>query len=157
MSNFKKIATSFCKAACSTEFRAFVEGVFLKGFRAGFAEGRRETLLRVESKGQSLMGSMTLIDNFIKECCVLIPGGRVSATVLFKRFLRYATTQSSEEAITQTQFGRILTARFNRKKSNGCVFYRGLILQSAQSHIETNATIIKNGDEEGIAIPAFEI
>jgi hypothetical protein len=128
MSNMKAMVDSFCKGVCSSAVRTFFEAIFMRGFKQGLAEGRR--LERSVKSGEND------IDGFVNQLCIRKPYEKVNATVLFHQFSEWYVTRhdgSKKGLPSATRFGRIMATRFSKKKSNGLVFYVGLVL-CPQSH-----------------------
>jgi prophage antirepressor-like protein len=72
---------------------------------------------------------MDVIDDFIDERCFREPGAKVKASVIYDRFVDWYRENVGPTLHTSTWFGRNLKEKFNKRKSNGCVYYFGIGLK----------------------------
>ena len=98
----------------------------LEGYQKGFSDGQGKA--KEEADRCPLSG-------FIDECCILDPGARDRAALLYGRFKDWYTEKLFSEKInpdvyeivpSETWFGRQLGKRFERVKSSGVTFYKGI-------------------------------
>lgn len=68
---------------------------------------------------------MDLIGIFLEECTEVNASGRVSADELFRVYLKWVQA-NNERDISKTKFGTEIKIRYERIKSNGCIYYKGL-------------------------------
>jgi len=74
-----------------------------------------------------------LLADFIDECCIVEPGARVKASVIFARYKEwYGENIGKTDKISGTWFGKQLHQKFKRDKSNGCNVYFGIDVAASQ-------------------------
>ena len=71
---------------------------------------------------------MDVIGGFIEECCTTGPGYAIGATDLFKAYDKWAQDMN-EHPFSQTQFGKKIADRYEKKKSDGRMRYVGIDLK----------------------------
>lgn len=71
---------------------------------------------------------MDVIGGFIDECCTTGPGYAIGATDLFKAYDKWARDMN-EHPFSQTQFGKKIADRYEKKKSDGRMRYVGIDLK----------------------------
>ena len=69
-----------------------------------------------------------LLADFIDECCVREPGARSKSSVLYSRFVDWYHENVGKDEPSGTWFGKQLSQKFDKDKSNGCVVYSGIVL-----------------------------
>lgn len=69
-----------------------------------------------------------LISEFVGECCEEKPGERESAKILYGRFREWWDEISPNRPISRKRFGDLMGHRFEKIKSNGSMFYLGVIV-----------------------------
>jgi len=78
-----------------------------------------------------------LLADFIDECCIREPKAKEKAAVLFNRFREwYGENIGKTDKLTGTWFGKHLSEKFDKGKSNGVVVYHGIALASNQEELE---------------------
>lgn len=71
---------------------------------------------------------MDVIGSFIEQCCETGPGYSIGATELFKAYDKWAKDMN-EHGFTQTQFGKKVSDKYEKKKNKGKMIYRGISLK----------------------------
>jgi hypothetical protein len=140
MDNVEKKAAAFWAGDCSGACRVFPEGPYLRGYNKGFSDGLRMEK-KCAAKGGLAGSAGILVDGFILECCTLPPDGKEEAAGLYKRFLEWYLAHGGKEALTCTWFGRSLSKRFKKTKSNGRILYRDIALISTEKQPLTDACV----------------
>jgi putative DNA primase/helicase len=75
-----------------------------------------------------------MIGDWIEECCTREPAAKEKASDLFHSFLEwYHANIGKGDKLTGTWFGKQLTKKFNKDKSNGCNVYHGISLNKGVS------------------------
>jgi putative DNA primase/helicase len=70
-----------------------------------------------------------LIAEFIEDCCMVGPHEKGQASEIFDQFARWFKDNISKKGnFSQRRFGKLLSKKFERSKSSGVVFYRGIDL-----------------------------
>ena len=69
-----------------------------------------------------------LIGDFVDECCVREPAAKEKYAALYTRFVDWYHENHGKKEPSGTWFGKQLSAKFTKNKSNGIVMYHGLIL-----------------------------
>jgi putative DNA primase/helicase len=77
-----------------------------------------------------------LLADFIEECCIREPGAKSKSSVLYNRFVDWYHENVGKEEPTGTWFGKQLSQKFEKDKSNGCVVYFGVALSGKQGEME---------------------
>ncbi len=67
-----------------------------------------------------------LLADFIDECCIREPGAKCKSSVLYRRFVDWWHENIGRKEESGTWFGKQLSQKFERSKSNGCVVYHGI-------------------------------
>jgi putative DNA primase/helicase len=78
-----------------------------------------------------------LLADFIDECCLREPGAKAKSSVLYARFIDWYHDNVGQKEPTGTWFGKQLSQKYDKDKSNGCVIYHGIALNSPQGEMET--------------------
>ena len=71
---------------------------------------------------------MDVIGSFIEECCEVGSGLKIGATEVYKVYDKWAK-EMNEHNFSQTQFGKKMADRFEKKKSDGKMIYKGITLK----------------------------
>jgi putative DNA primase/helicase len=69
-----------------------------------------------------------LLADFIDECCIREPGAKEKATKLYARFVTWYNENIGKKEWSGTKFGKQLSQRFPKHKSNGISMYHGIAL-----------------------------
>ena len=77
-----------------------------------------------------------LLADFIDECCTREPGAKEKASILYSRFIDWYHENIGKDEPTGTWFGKQLSQKFDKDKSNGCVVYFGIALNGSQGELE---------------------
>ncbi len=77
-----------------------------------------------------------LLADFIDECCVREPGARSKSSLLYSRFVDWYHENVGKDEPSGTWFGKQLSQKFYKDKSNGCVVYFGIALTGNQGGLE---------------------
>ncbi|OPY15230.1 MAG: hypothetical protein A4E66_00149 [Syntrophus sp. PtaB.Bin001] len=77
------------------------------------------------------------IDDFLESCCTLDSAARIQASVLYDSFAAWHREANGEEAPTMTWFGRRMTLRFEKRKSEGIFYYCGLELRPRKTTLQS--------------------
>lgn len=92
---------------------------------------QREGLKPPESIQQATMEyrqEMDVIGSFIEQCCETGPGYAIGATELFKAYDKWAR-EMNEHPFNQTNFGKKVADRFEKKKTKSGIRYIGIDLK----------------------------
>lgn len=77
-----------------------------------------------------------LLADFIDECCIREPGAKSKSSILYNRFVIWYHENVGKEEPTGTWFGKQLSQKFEKDKSNGCVVYYGVALAGNQGEMD---------------------
>lgn len=77
-----------------------------------------------------------LLADFIEECCLREPGAKAKSSVLYARFIDWYHDNVGQKEPTGTWFGKQLSQKYEKHKSEGCVVYHGIALNSSQGGLE---------------------
>ena len=77
-----------------------------------------------------------LLADFIDECCIREPGAKCKSSVLYKRFVEWYHENIGKKEESGTWFGKQISQKFERSKSNGCVVYFGIDVVEIQGGLE---------------------
>jgi putative DNA primase/helicase len=77
-----------------------------------------------------------LLADFIDECCVREPGARGKSSLLYARFVEWYHDNIGKNEPSGTWFGKQLSQKYEKDKSNGCVMYFGITLAAVQGGLE---------------------
>lgn len=69
----------------------------------------------------------TLAD-FIEECCILEPGAKEKGSKLYERFVKWYNANIGKKEWSGTKFGKRMSKKFSKNKSEGCNVYHGIAL-----------------------------
>jgi putative DNA primase/helicase len=69
-----------------------------------------------------------MLADFIDECCIREPGAKDKAAKLYARFVLWYNANIGKKEPTGTWFGKQLSQKFEKTKSEGCVVYHGIAL-----------------------------
>ena len=69
-----------------------------------------------------------LLADFIDECCLREPGAKGKASVLYGRFVSWYHDNIGTKEPSGTWFGKQLSQKYDKSKSEGCVIYIGITL-----------------------------
>ncbi len=72
-----------------------------------------------------------LLADFIDECCLREPGAKEKSAALYQRFVDWYKDNIGEKVPSGTWFGKLLSQKFKKWKSEGCVMYHGIALKGA--------------------------
>jgi putative DNA primase/helicase len=67
---------------------------------------------------------------FIEECCIQDATVRIQANDIYMRFLDWYHENVGDESPSVTWFGRQLSKRFNKTKTQGVFMYHGIAMKS---------------------------
>lgn len=70
-----------------------------------------------------------LLADFVDECCIREPGAKEKSSVLYARFVDWYHDNIGKNEPSGTWFGKQLSQKFDKDKSNGCVMYFGIALK----------------------------
>lgn len=76
-----------------------------------------------------------LIADFIDECCLIEPAAKEKSSKLYTRFVAWYNANIGKKEPTGTWFGKQLSQKFEKNKSEGCVVYHGIALLDNQGEI----------------------
>jgi putative DNA primase/helicase len=80
-----------------------------------------------------------MIGDWIDECCIRDPLAKEKADVLFNSFVAwYKSSQGKGDKLTGTWFGKQLTKKFDKTKSNGRNIYLGISLNDSQGNLDSS-------------------
>jgi len=77
-----------------------------------------------------------LLADFIEECCIVEPGAKEKASKLYGRFVSWYHANIGKKEKSGTWFGKLLSQRFEKNKSEGCVMYHGVALNGDEGELE---------------------
>lgn len=77
-----------------------------------------------------------LLADFIDECCLREPGAKEKSSVLYARFVKWYHANVGQKEPTGTWFGKQLSQKYDKTKSEGCVMYHGVALNGSQGELE---------------------
>jgi len=77
-----------------------------------------------------------LLADFIDECCLREPGIKEKSAVLYARFIEWYHANVGKKEPSGTWFGKTLSQKYEKTKSEGCVVYHGIGLISDQGGFE---------------------
>ncbi|MGL4697102.1 phage/plasmid primase, P4 family [Enterococcus larvae] len=80
---------------------------------------------------------MDVIGSFIEECCEVGSGLKIGATEVYKVYDKWAK-EMNEHNFSQTQFGKKMADRFEKKKSGGKMVYSGLAIKKQYKEFNMN-------------------
>jgi putative DNA primase/helicase len=70
-----------------------------------------------------------LLADFIDECCIIEPGAKEKASILYTRFVDWYHENVGKKEKTGTWFGKHLAQKYEKNKSEGCVMYHGIMIK----------------------------
>lgn len=70
-----------------------------------------------------------LLADFIDECCMREPSAKEKSAALYQRFVDWYHDNIGTKEPTGTWFGKLLSQKFKKWKSEGCVMYHGIALK----------------------------
>ena len=73
-----------------------------------------------------------LLADYIDECCLREPGAKEKSAVLYQRFIDWYKDNIGEKVPTGTWFGKLLSQKFKKWKSEGCIMYHGIALKGGR-------------------------
>lgn len=76
-----------------------------------------------------------MLADFIDECCLVEPGAKEKAAKLYGRFVTWYNANIGKKEPTGSWFGKQLGQKFEKNKSEGCVMYHGIALNSDQGYL----------------------
>ena len=79
-----------------------------------------------------------LLADFIEECLIVEPGAKERASKLYGRFVQWWHDNIGKKERSGTWFGKLLSQKFEKNKSEGCVMYHGIRLLDVQGDMETS-------------------
>ena len=79
---------------------------------------------------------MDVVTAFLEDCTIQGPG-EVKSSELYKAYVDWADA-NNEYKMSKTMFGKELSLRFDKGKSNGVIVYRGLRLMTDNAFFKTN-------------------
>ncbi len=71
-----------------------------------------------------------LLADYIDECCLREPGAKEKSAALYQRFVDWYKDNIGEKVPSGTWFGKLLSQKFKKWKSEGCVMYHGIALKA---------------------------
>jgi len=71
-----------------------------------------------------------LLADFVDECCLVEPGAKEKASSLYQRFTSWYEENIGKKIPTGTWFGKSLSQKYEKSKSEGCVVYHGIALRN---------------------------
>lgn len=69
--------------------------------------------------------------DFIEACCVRAPGEKTQSAHLYHRFVSWFHDNHGPKEYTSTWFGKAMSKKFDKSKSEGCNVYHGIGLQDS--------------------------
>ncbi len=72
-----------------------------------------------------------LLADFIDECCIREPAAKEKSAALYQCFVDWYHDNIGTKEPTGTWFGKLLSQKFKKWKSEGCVMYHGIALKGA--------------------------
>lgn len=76
-----------------------------------------------------------LLKDYIDECCLVEPGAKEKAAMLYNRFVTWYHANQGTKEPSGSWFGKQLGQKFEKNKSEGCVMYHGIALNSDQGYL----------------------
>jgi putative DNA primase/helicase len=76
-----------------------------------------------------------MMGDFIEECCIREPGAKEKSSILYNRFVEWYHENIGEKEPSGTWFGKQLSLKYDKGKSNGSNVYHGIALASAQGQL----------------------
>jgi putative DNA primase/helicase len=73
-----------------------------------------------------------LLADFIDECCLREPGAKEKSSVLYNQFVEWYHANVGKKEKSGTWFGKQLSQKYEKSKSEGCVTYHGIMLKDLQ-------------------------
>lgn len=67
---------------------------------------------------------ISIVDRFVSECCMILPGADTNASALFSRFV-----DLNGACMSAKRFGQIIARNCERIKRGGVVYYKGIALR----------------------------
>lgn len=109
----------------------------LDGAREWHRDGL-QTPAAVTAATQDYREEADLLNLFISDCVVRVPGETMRAADLFRVYKTWSLDQglSQRETLTSTAFGRRMTERFTKKRTRSGNVYEGIQIRSNQTPIE---------------------
>lgn len=77
-----------------------------------------------------------LLADFIDECCVREPGAKAKSSSLYARFVDWYHDNIGKNEPSGTWFGKQLSQKYEKNKSEGVVMYHGIALAGDQGGLE---------------------
>jgi len=77
-----------------------------------------------------------LLADFIDECCTREPGAKEKSSALYARFVEWYHDNIGKNEPSGTWFGKQLSQKYEKNKSEGVVMYHGVCLSSDQGGFE---------------------
>jgi putative DNA primase/helicase len=77
-----------------------------------------------------------MLADWIHECCLREPGAKDKAAKLYASFVAWYHANIGKNEPSGTWFGKQLSKKFDKHKSEGCIMYRGVALICSQGEIE---------------------
>lgn len=77
-----------------------------------------------------------LLADFIDECCVREPGAKEKSSALYARFVDWYHDNIGKNEPSGTWFGKQLSQKYEKNKSEGVVMYHGIALAGNQGGLE---------------------
>ncbi len=77
-----------------------------------------------------------MLADWIDECCLREPGAKNKASKLYGSFVNWYHANIGQKEPTGTWFGKQLSKKFDKHKSEGCIVYYGITLNSEQGSLE---------------------
>lgn len=77
-----------------------------------------------------------MLADWIDECCLKEPGAKEKSAKLYTSFVAWYNANIGKKEPTGTWFGKQLSKKFDKHKSEGCIMYHGIALATAQGEIE---------------------
>lgn len=98
----------------------------------GCLEWQRDGLnppMIIKDKSSEYRRNEDLLADFIEECCVIEPGATETSAKLYNRFVGWYEQNIGKKVWSGTKFGKNLSQKFNKHKSNGSNTYQGISLK----------------------------
>lgn len=77
-----------------------------------------------------------MLADWIHECCLREPGAKDKAAKLYASFVAWYHANIGKNEPSGTWFGKQLSKKFDKHKSEGCIMYHGIALSSSQGEVE---------------------
>lgn len=77
-----------------------------------------------------------MMSDFIEECCLREPGAKEKSSTLYNRFVEWYHENIGEKEPSGTWFGKQLSQKYTKGKSNGSNVYHGIALAIGQGRLE---------------------